>query len=235
MEKVNVNESSASGEEWTSMRSDKIMTRTAGIYISLLLVATMSAPSLSQSLESITRSQEGRSMRASSGRMEDNADSAKFAIGETKTIAHLEGPGKITHIWLVPSSMDIRYPRALVLRMYWDGSDTPSVETPFGDFFAAGEAHLPADLVHASSQSPAVGKVVGGGMPAAAFGGKAGIMSSIAPDGPVYQAGTLSGNPVAMAAGHRLHAQSVDLLKKIRIPARAVRGFRPVERELRIQ
>ena len=46
-----------------------------------------------------------------------------------------------------------------------------------------------------------LGKVVGGGMPAAAFGGRAQIMASIAPDGPVYQAGTLSGNPVAMAAG----------------------------------
>jgi glutamate-1-semialdehyde 2,1-aminomutase len=46
-----------------------------------------------------------------------------------------------------------------------------------------------------------LGKVVGGGMPAAAFGGRADVMASIAPDGPVYQAGTLSGNPVAMAAG----------------------------------
>ena len=46
-----------------------------------------------------------------------------------------------------------------------------------------------------------LGKVVGGGMPAAAFGGRADVMADIAPDGPVYQAGTLSGNPVAMAAG----------------------------------
>lgn len=46
-----------------------------------------------------------------------------------------------------------------------------------------------------------LGKIIGGGMPAAAFGGRADIMSGIAPDGPVYQAGTLSGNPVAMAAG----------------------------------
>jgi glutamate-1-semialdehyde 2,1-aminomutase len=46
-----------------------------------------------------------------------------------------------------------------------------------------------------------LGKVIGGGMPAAAYGGKAEVMASIAPDGPVYQAGTLSGNPVAMAAG----------------------------------
>ncbi len=45
------------------------------------------------------------------------------------------------------------------------------------------------------------GKVIGGGMPVGAFGGKAEIMNQISPDGPVYQAGTLSGNPVAMAAG----------------------------------
>ena len=47
-----------------------------------------------------------------------------------------------------------------------------------------------------------LGKVIGGGMPVGAFGGKAEIMDHIAPDGPVYQAGTLSGNPVAMSAGY---------------------------------
>jgi glutamate-1-semialdehyde 2,1-aminomutase len=46
-----------------------------------------------------------------------------------------------------------------------------------------------------------LGKVIGGGMPVGAFGGRTQIMDQIAPDGPVYQAGTLSGNPVAMAAG----------------------------------
>ena len=46
-----------------------------------------------------------------------------------------------------------------------------------------------------------LGKVIGGGMPVGAFGGKAEIMDYIAPTGPVYQAGTLSGNPVAMTAG----------------------------------
>src|SRR5512143_3080301 len=46
-----------------------------------------------------------------------------------------------------------------------------------------------------------LGKVIGGGMPVGAFGGKRAIMEKIAPLGPVYQAGTLSGNPVAMAAG----------------------------------
>ena len=46
-----------------------------------------------------------------------------------------------------------------------------------------------------------LGKIIGGGMPVGAFGGRADLMRLIAPEGPVYQAGTLSGNPVAMAAG----------------------------------
>ena len=45
------------------------------------------------------------------------------------------------------------------------------------------------------------GKIIGGGMPVGAYGGSRQIMSMVAPAGPVYQAGTLSGNPVAMAAG----------------------------------
>jgi glutamate-1-semialdehyde 2,1-aminomutase len=47
----------------------------------------------------------------------------------------------------------------------------------------------------------AMGKVIGGGLPVGAFGGRADVMGHLAPDGPVYQAGTLSGNPLAMAAG----------------------------------
>jgi glutamate-1-semialdehyde 2,1-aminomutase len=46
-----------------------------------------------------------------------------------------------------------------------------------------------------------LGKIIGGGLPVGAYGGSAEIMNHIAPDGPVYQAGTLSGNPLAMAAG----------------------------------
>ena len=49
----------------------------------------------------------------------------------------------------------------------------------------------------------ALGKVMGGGFPCAAFGGRRDLMEQLAPIGPVYQAGTLSGNPVAVAAGHR--------------------------------
>lgn len=54
-----------------------------------------------------------------------------------------------------------------------------------------------------------LGKIIGGGMPVGAYGGKAEIMDHVSPLGPIYQAGTLSGNPVAMAAG----AVMLDLLK----------------------
>ncbi|MHC4993501.1 MAG: glutamate-1-semialdehyde 2,1-aminomutase [Planctomycetota bacterium] len=55
-----------------------------------------------------------------------------------------------------------------------------------------------------------LGKVVGGGLPCAAYGGKEELMRQVAPDGPIYQAGTLSGNPVAMAAGSAM----LDLLSE---------------------
>jgi glutamate-1-semialdehyde 2,1-aminomutase len=56
-----------------------------------------------------------------------------------------------------------------------------------------------------------LGKIIGGGLPVGAYGGKTEIMDQIAPDGPVYQAGTLSGNPLAMAAG-------LAMLKVVRQP-----------------
>lgn len=59
---------------------------------------------------------------------------------------------------------------------------------------AVGRYGIRADLI-------ALGKVIGGGMPVGAFGGRRDVMEQISPLGPVYQAGTLSGNPVAMAAG----------------------------------
>jgi len=64
-----------------------------------------------------------------------------------------------------------------------------------------------------------LGKVIGGGMPVGAFGGRSEIMAKLSPEGPVYQAGTLSGNPVAMAAGLaalkklKAHARVMDVLQ----------------------
>jgi glutamate-1-semialdehyde 2,1-aminomutase len=55
-----------------------------------------------------------------------------------------------------------------------------------------------------------LGKVIGGGLPAAAYGGRADLIDQMAPDGPIYQAGTLSGNPLALAAGWK----TIELLSR---------------------
>ncbi|WP_084956035.1 glutamate-1-semialdehyde 2,1-aminomutase [Thermoactinospora rubra] len=69
------------------------------------------------------------------------------------------------------------------------------------------------------------GKVMGGGMPAAAFGGRAEIMERLAPAGPVYQAGTLSGNPIACAAGlATLRALDAEAYARVDAAADAVAG-----------
>ena len=78
---------------------------------------------------------------------------------------------------------------------------------------------VPGDLV-------TFGKVMGGGLPAAAFGGGARIMSHLAPAGPVYQAGTLSGNPLAVAAGlATLRACTPDVYARVDAAAAAVAGL----------
>ncbi len=77
-----------------------------------------------------------------------------------------------------------------------------------------------------------LGKVIGGGMPVGAFGARAEIMSMLSPEGPVYQAGTLSGNPVAMAAGYaalsklKQNAQVISVLN-----ARALRLVQGMQKE----
>ena len=55
--------------------------------------------------------------------------------GETVTLADIEGPGAIQQIWI---TLHPSFWRRIVLRMYWDGEDTPSVEAPIGDFFCMG-------------------------------------------------------------------------------------------------
>ncbi|MCK5662959.1 MAG: aminotransferase class III-fold pyridoxal phosphate-dependent enzyme, partial [Thiotrichaceae bacterium] len=65
------------------------------------------------------------------------------------------------------------------------------------------DKHCAQGLYNVKPDLTTLGKVIGGGMPVGAFGGSHKIMSSLAPVGPVYQAGTLSGNPVAMAAGYK--------------------------------
>ena len=63
------------------------------------------------------------------------------------------------------------------------------------------------ELLGITPDLTALGKIVGGGLPVGVYGGKAEIMNNISPDGPVYQAGTLSGNPIAVSAGAALLKQ----------------------------
>jgi hypothetical protein len=67
-----------------------------------------------------------------------NADSRPIAPGQTLTLLDDAGPGIITHIWFTIASGEAYHLKKLVLRAYWDGEATPSVEAPVGDFFGLG-------------------------------------------------------------------------------------------------
>jgi Protein of unknown function (DUF2961) len=67
-----------------------------------------------------------------------NADFRPIAPGATLTLLDEQGPGIITHFWCTLASQEHYHLKKIVLRMYWDGEDTPSVEAPLGDFFGLG-------------------------------------------------------------------------------------------------
>src|SRR5271170_3579429 len=67
-----------------------------------------------------------------------NEDFRTIAPGETLTILDEPGPGIITHIWFTFASDEMYHLKKIVIRMYWDGEPTPSVEAPIGDFFGLG-------------------------------------------------------------------------------------------------
>jgi hypothetical protein len=90
-------------------------------------------------LSGIARIVDARSRRISSyDRSGGNADYVPVPAGETVTLAEMHGAGIVTHIWITMSSRDEMMRRNLVLRMYWDGQEHPSVECPIGDFFGQG-------------------------------------------------------------------------------------------------
>lgn len=109
------------------------------MFLGILILSSMFLEARDQ-LSVVTRKQDGKRMRNSSGLFdpESNADSFRIEPGETVVLANLDGPGEIQHIWFTIGAYERRYPRSMVFRIYWDGADSPSVETPLGDFFAAG-------------------------------------------------------------------------------------------------
>jgi hypothetical protein len=95
-------------------------------------------------LDAVTRLQSWRSHRESSSHsdLQKNGDSRRIEKGQTLVLGDLEGPGVITHFWCTVASPDPFYPRSLVLRIYWDGAEKPSVESPLGDFFGVGHGAM---------------------------------------------------------------------------------------------
>ncbi len=91
------------------------------------------------SLGSLARVRTGRARRASSyDRSGGNADRVFVPPGETRRFAEIAGAGVIRHLWLGGGADEAHYHRKVLLRMYWDGEETPSVEVPLGDFFGVG-------------------------------------------------------------------------------------------------
>src|SRR6201992_1376584 len=64
-----------------------------------------------------------------------NHDARPVAPGATLTVLDVDGPGEIAHIWFTIADNEPYHLKRIVLRMYWDGSASPSVEAPIGDFF----------------------------------------------------------------------------------------------------
>lgn len=83
-----------------------------------------------------------RRVSSTSADLNSNGDSRVIKAGETLVLAELTGPGAITHIWNTVASLDPFYSRSLVLRIYWDGMERPSVEVPLGDFFGVGHGAI---------------------------------------------------------------------------------------------
>lgn len=92
-------------------------------------------------LDGLASLKDGHAERSSSSDknwQNGNGDARPIPPGGTLVIADLKGPGVINHIWNTIASSERGYPRLLVLRMYWDAEEHPSVETPIGDFFGIG-------------------------------------------------------------------------------------------------
>ena len=69
-----------------------------------------------------------------------NGDCWQIKAGETKVIADIDGPGIISHIWFTIASPDKYYLRKILLKVYWDNEENPSICSPVGDFFGLGHA-----------------------------------------------------------------------------------------------
>ena len=106
--------------------------------ISLAILAVAQAPP--PLLDALTRPQHYEARRSSSCNpdLESNGDSLPIPAGKSITLLDADGPGVVTHFWNTIGALDPFYGRSVVLRIYYDGLDQPSVQAPIGDFFGVG-------------------------------------------------------------------------------------------------
>ncbi len=111
-------------------------------FLLLQMAASLSLTALGQSAAwqpNVTRQQTYTMHRASSADPTGaNADYRKVDHGVTLTLLDTDGPGLISHLWFTIASKEPYHLKRIVLRIYWDGEETPSVEAPIGDFFGLG-------------------------------------------------------------------------------------------------
>jgi D-arabinan exo alpha-(1,3)/(1,5)-arabinofuranosidase (non-reducing end) len=112
------------------------------IVVAALLISTVSvarAQNWDGELADLAKPQNYALKRSSSyDRSGGNADARPVAPGDTITVLDEAGPGEISHIWFTIADKEEKHLKKIVLRMYWDGESTPSVEAPIGDFFGLG-------------------------------------------------------------------------------------------------
>jgi hypothetical protein len=125
--------------------------------LSLLLALEASAQSDIHDPFGLLQPKDFAAYRSSSNNpnLDSNDDSKRPIPGETTVLAELEGPGVVSHLWVTVAASEYGWPRLLRFRVYYDGSDVPSVDAPLGDFFGVGhgfEAKVQSAMVRVSSE-----------------------------------------------------------------------------------
>jgi len=134
----------------TPFRPSRTSPRFRAILIAAALLATAAGSVWAQAVPippldpfGIARLKDFEARRATSNNIyvDSNDDSKKIIPGETLVLADLEGPGIVTHMWITVAANEYAWPRLLRFRVYYDGHKTPSVDVPFGDFFASAHGY----------------------------------------------------------------------------------------------
>ena len=103
------------------------------------LIAVAASAQETSTLRGLAQLKDWSAGRASSyDRSGGNADRLQLKPGESVTLCEIQGAGEINHIWFTIATGEVYHLKKLVLRAYWDGETTPSVEAPIGDFFGLG-------------------------------------------------------------------------------------------------